>query len=312
MRRLTADDVHAALIDRWPEVLAEFIEPSFLSGKHSACPMCGGKDRWCFSNYRRRGNWICNRCGAGDGFALLQRVHGWDFATALHEVIAVAGLAELEYTSHLRKRQQRIDPEIAQPTRRVRDLLQTSCDPSGVLDVARYLKSRQVWPLPRECALRAHLAASYFEDGMFIGKFAAIVAPVVDVNEALVSVHVTYLDRGTKLGAHAPRKLLSKLTGRIGCAVRLVAATDVLGIAEGLESALSAMRLHNMPVWAALNAAMLAKFEPPPGVERLVVFADNDPVGLRSACSLRDRLSIAVDVRVPQQADWNDQARHTP
>jgi putative DNA primase/helicase len=41
---------------------------------------------------------------------------------------------------------------------------------------------------------------------------------------------------------------------------------DVLGIAEGIETALSASILFNVPVWAALTEGLLQEWVPPPDV----------------------------------------------
>jgi hypothetical protein len=68
-----------------------------------------------------------------------------------------------------------------------------------------------------------------------------------------------------------------------------------------------------MPVWAALNAGLLARFEPPSGVTTLHIFADQDEehVGERAAARLLERLQgrIACEVHLPLCAhkDFNDQ-----
>jgi putative DNA primase/helicase len=96
--------------------------------------------------------------------------------------------------------------------------------------------------------------------------------------------------------------------------VRLLPAGPVLGIAEGIETALSAAIIDAVPVWSALNTSLLARFEPPPGIERLVIYADRDEPGLLAAIRLQERLQgriragLSVEVRVPRApaADWND------
>lgn len=93
--------------------------------------------------------------------------------------------------------------------------------------------------------------------------------------------------------------------------MRLMPAADVLGIAEGIESALSAAVLDGIPVWAALNAPLLARFEPPPVAERVVIYADRDEAGLTAALRLTERLRRHVDfeVRIPPASckDFNDE-----
>jgi putative DNA primase/helicase len=126
-----------------------------------------------------------------------------------------------------------------------------------------------------------------------------------------VTAHVTYLQNGRKLSDHEPRKILTKLEGRTGCAVRLMPLRgDLLGIGEGLETMLAAHRLHGIPTWSALNTALLAKFEPPESVRALIVFADRDIAGLEAACRLFERLQgrVHLELRVPSAPakDWND------
>jgi len=100
-----------------------------------------------------------------------------------------------------------------------------------------------------------------------------------------------------------------------GGAVRLTSPDPVLGIAEGIETALAAMQMFQVRTWSALNAGGLERFEPPAGTERLVVFGDNDAngAGQRAAYALASRLAgrLTVDVRIPEQVDtdWNDVLR---
>jgi putative DNA primase/helicase len=90
---MRADEIHARLGSSWPDVLARLgIPETSLRNKHGPCPACGGKDRFRFDNKRGRGDFICNQCGAGDGFKLLQLSYGWSFSEARNRVIAAAGL----------------------------------------------------------------------------------------------------------------------------------------------------------------------------------------------------------------------------
>ena len=83
----------------------------------------------------------------------------------------------------------------------------------------------------------------------------------VDPSDAAVaqgeraSLHRTYLDRYSgKAQVAEPRKMLGSMP--TGAAVRLMEHADVLGIAEGIETALSASALFNVPCWAALTAGL--------------------------------------------------------
>ena len=309
---LRADDIHARV--DWPVVLEQLgVAGSFLRvRKAGPCPACGGHDRYTFDNRKGRGDFICRQCGAGDGFALLERVHGWAFSEARRRVIDVAGLGASSPSPIATPAGAiPIEPEIARPTARIRDLARSSCPVADCADAINYLDSRGLWPLPPQCSLRAHAGAEYFEEARRIGRYPALLASVRDIDGASVSMHVTYLSEGNKLEDHTPRKLLGPLTGRTGCAVRLVPLEgDTLGIAEGIETALSAIRLHEVPTWAAMSAPVLAKFEPPDTVRRLIVFADRDIAGLEATARLFEHLQgrVTVEMRLPSApaTDFNE------
>ena len=84
-------------------------------------------------------------------------------------------------------------------------------------------------------------------------------------------------------------------------------------MAEGIETALSAMRMFGLPVWSVLSTAMMVTWQPPSDVEEVYVFADADPKfgGQYAAYALARRLAtsgLKVRVEVPTALgiDWND------
>ena len=66
-----------------------------------------------------------------------------------------------------------------------------------------------------------------------------------------------------------------------------------LGIAEGIETALSAQAIFDMPTWAALSADGLRRWEWPHGVKRVTIFADAGDAGTQAAADLAERLKAA-------------------
>jgi putative DNA primase/helicase len=97
-----------------------------------------------------------------------------------------------------------------------------------------------------------------------------------------------------------------------GAAIRLSPATQILGIAEGIETALAAAQIFDVPVWSCLNAQGIRDFQPPADIAELIVFADHDEnyVGQAAAYDLARRLALAgkkVSVQIPQEpGDWLD------
>lgn len=94
-------------------------------------------------------------------------------------------------------------------------------------------------------------------------------------------------------------------------AVRLAKAGEILGLAEGIETALSARQLFSIPVWATLGANRLGAVTLPECVKRIYIFADTGEVGLREAYKAADtylELGIGCIVQPPEPcfSDWND------
>jgi phage/plasmid primase-like uncharacterized protein len=89
-----------------------------------------------------------------------------------------------------------------------------------------------------------------------------------------------------------------------GGAIRLFSQTRDLGLAEGIEAALAVYLWTGMPVWSAVSARMLEAVELPPGIARVVIWADRDrsKAGQSAAEKLRARLradGIETAVELP-------------
>ena len=96
-----------------------------------------------------------------------------------------------------------------------------------------------------------------------------------------------------------------------GAAVKLAPHEGCLGIAEGIETALTASSLFEIPVWAALSASGIASFPLVPGVEKITVFADHDGAGLSAARKCAERYQQAgvpgcIAYLDQINSDWND------
>ena len=97
-------------------------------------------------------------------------------------------------------------------------------------------------------------------------------------------------------GQPAPFPKNKRSLGTLGRgAVELAVPTATLGLAEGVENALSAAMLLDIPVWATLGAERFAHIIIPPTVTRLVLLADNDRAGERAVARARD--AYATDNR---------------
>jgi hypothetical protein len=124
-----------------------------------------------------------------------------------------------------------------------------------------------------------------------------------------LAIHRTFLARdGSGKAPVDPQKMM--LGPCSGGAVRLGPINDRLMIAEGIETALSAMQATGKPAWAALSTSGLRALDLPDGVRDVIVLADSDDAGEAAArdCALRwkregRRVRIA---RPPREMDFND------
>lgn len=150
----------------------------------------------------------------------------------------------------------------------------------------------------------------------------AMVARVDSPEGNLVSVHRTYLDP-TGVGKAAidePKRLMPSTSPGVtrGAAIRLFPAGNVLGLAEGIETALACHMATAIPIWACISAPGMENVSIPEQVEHVVIFADNDRSlrGERAAFKLSRQLAQegrSSEIRIPagQGEDFADQLLKT-
>jgi putative DNA primase/helicase len=171
-------------------------------------------------------------------------------------------------------------------------------------EVTKFLAARGlVGPVPP--SLRAG-SVLHLEQHPFPAMVAAVQAP----ERQIIAVQTTLIDpRGyRKAQIRVPRKTV----GALGWgAVRLAAAGEALGLAEGTEKGLAAMQLFQVPCWSTLGGGRMHRVWVPPSVRELFIFADNDDCGRaaveRTAHAHRHRRVI---IKFPPDGfkDWDDVA----
>lgn len=294
---------------RWHGILPAFgLAANLVNGKHHPCPMCGGKDRFRFINTDGNGTYICSQCGGGTGLTLLMKFKGWDFREAAMQVDKIIGNIEVRHTKP-------IDTKTA---RAIKNALWADSypvqegDPVDLYLTARDLKSRP-------SCLRTVFSLPY--RGEPVTRHPAMLAMFTGPDGKPNSIHRTWLTQdGRKAEVEQPRKMMPGSLAR-GGAIRLAEPTgEVLGIAEGVETAMSANALYGLPVWAAISEGLMRSWNPPEGIKRVVIFGDRDSswVGQAAAFELARRLTVEkradVEIKIPgystpqefNKIDWND------
>lgn len=286
---------------QWFEILTHFDLPAeALKNTHGPCPICSGKDRFRWDNKSGRGTYFCNQCGAGDGMNLLRKVKGWDFATSAN---SIRQFLRREPTFRKTSVKKKIDTNFL-----VSKLYRTSQKIQQGDPVDRYLRARRIYKYNYPKDLRTCLEC-YFERGV---NYPAMLAVVRDSNGNPSTFHRTFLHPDGKPPFGTTKKFLPG-PHPDGAHVCLGAVQAELGIAEGIETAMVCIKRFGLPVWAALTANLLGNWQPPPGLEVLHIFADNDRsgAGLKAANKLAGRmqeLGIKTNILIPDQidTDWAD------
>lgn len=287
---------------RWKSILPRFgIAAGILNGRQHPCPMCGGRDRFRFDNKQGRGTFFCNQCGAGDGVKLVMLKTGSSFERAAESI--------RECLPGSRKQEVRAPntAKLLEDRRKVWANAKQICPQD---DAGRYLASRGIQG-PYSPALRFTSDLACNDDNH--PRLPAMLALVRDGNGEACNIHRTYLLDGQKAPISSVRRMMPGQMGD-GFHIRLMPGAAEMGIAEGIETALRAADIFKMPVWSCISSGGIIGFQPPAGILRLWIYADNDAKygGQSAAYQLAHRLAtrtnIEVKVKIPDTigSDWAD------
>jgi putative DNA primase/helicase len=245
----------------------------------------------------------CFACGAhGDILTWLMRTEGCSFRQAVARAASECGMPWEEAAGE--RAVTLAAPKQLAPARDIQKWRADAAErwapavriePGSV--VARYLDSRRLWPLPEAThdVLRATMApypSELTEDdaGKAVRRWPGgrkahpvMIARISAPGVALTAVHCTFLEEradGTVGKLTLPEHCKAKrYFGPLpaGSAIRLFPPAERMGIAEGIETALSAAILNGgLPVWAAGDAGGVAKWIAPRVCRVVDIFADRD------------------------------------
>ncbi|WP_338803601.1 toprim domain-containing protein [Xenorhabdus griffiniae] len=304
MNRIKTAD---AVVGRWPEIFAYYKLPPVTGRSHfkGKCPICERKGKFRIDDRDGRGTFICT-CNAGDGWKLLTLTQGKDYKTLADEIDQLLGI-QSDKRSVVKK-----VTDVTTFRNRVTARYANLPSLKGTQGEA-YLRNRGIHVLPADnvkyCA----------EQPVRNGKLQAIWALVTDAKGALCYLHRTYLD-GDRKADIAPQKKLDSTQEESyrehapSPAIRLFPVDSTLGIAEGIETALSCKQIYGVNTWSVVNANLMKRFRVPSGVKHLIIFTDMDwnAAGHAAAMECAHSNLLAgndlekISVRWPDFGDFND------
>lgn len=287
-KQLSFETVKEKARGRWKQILmAAGIDEQYLTGRHSPCPVCGGRDRFRFTDRDGRGSFICEHCNgkqiAGDGFTLVQRFRRCSAkeSFAIVDEILNGNSAPVPVATVLPCETVKSDH-----TEQVERIWNES-RPIESGDIAdRYLRITRGLKLTSVRHLRFHRSLPYWirnDDGTWQikARYPALVAAISDVDGRLVGVHRTFLTLdGRKAPEENPKRMKACYDGSTkGAAIRLFPTATKLGVAEGVETAVACATACEIPVWAAMSAGNMELLRVPDYIREIVIFADRDSNG---------------------------------
>jgi putative DNA primase/helicase len=341
-----SERVHRLTSGRWSEVLDRAgVLVGSNPNKKTHCPLHEDqKPKFRFENKNGDGNWHCAVCGHGSGMALLMQAKGFSFIAASKLVIELfeSPGSKIAPASQPRRLYVPPTPDVTQIEYRRAAFAKVWSEARPVTQgdpVDVYLRSRIPGLADIPKVIRFHPGLAFFgippEDAKFgrnYGLHPCMVSAVVDETGLCCNIHRTFLTRqGKKLVLQEPdpedpfvlvdlptKKLMPSI-GAKHYQIRLFKPNDgVLGIAEGIETALAAMVYSSVPTWSLVATTGMVNFLVPDSINKLVIFADNDKLtekginpGLDAARRLLDsprvaqRMSdesLSVVIRTPETA----------
>jgi DNA primase len=251
-----------------------------------------------------KGFYHCFGCGAhGDVLDWWQKAEGLSFVDAVERLRREAGAAPT--AAPIRPREP-VDAE-AERKRAEARAIWTETTPIGGTVAETYLRDARAIAIGLPDCLRFHPGLRADREGSL---WPALVAAVTDAAGDLVAIQRTFLKLdGSKAPIDRPKRAL----GPVGLgAVRLAPAGTLIGLAEGIETALSAMELFRVPVWCVLGSN-LARLTLPAGVRHVVIFADRGAAGEAAATKAteryrQERRKVVVKYSATGK-DFNDELR---
>ncbi|EPR9083335.1 toprim domain-containing protein [Cronobacter dublinensis] len=295
---------------QWAMIFEHYGLPPITGKNHyrGKCPLCDSIGKFRIDDRDGAGTWICT-CGSGDGLKLITETQGKPFNEVCREIDELIGNTftrlKIPVTSSAVSLQKRVLSKFSK------------LSPLRGTSGAEYLNARGIYTLPQE-------AIRFNEKERYGGKiYQSLYSLATDDKGQLCYLHRTLLDGNRKAqlkdsaGAKRQKSLQeeSYLDHARSVAIRMFPISTTLGIAEGIETALSCKQLYHVNTWATMTSGFMKKFRVPAGVKSLIIFADRDvnsATGLAAATECAHANLLAkndlekISIYYPDNGDFND------
>lgn len=309
--------------NRWPEILSHFgFDKSFLSGKHSPCPIHGGKNGFLYKDDNGKGDWVCATCTGGrfeDGFNLIaRRDHNGNNTEAFRSVAQYLGLNgnKSQYKSNEAELKRKIEEyrkkQLEEEKRKNKDKALSKKKASAHAD-----------NIISNCVLKPHpyLQNKGIDKHVFVNTrnykvsntqavyAGALIIPICDLNDKERLIGAQFIN------PDGQRFYISGTT--IADGIHIIEGDPNLpyvGVVEGYATGLSIHMATGATIVVAFDAnGIEGKAERLKGSfigKRLVFFGDNDShkdyTGNRAAHTAAQKTNGIAVIPVMPDNDWDD------
>jgi phage/plasmid primase-like uncharacterized protein len=320
-----------AVYSAYPSLLAAFDK----KGNECPCPKTGaGKTKFSFfKDADFRGAAFHRDEGAlSDGIDVIAWIENVSKSQAMDIIVQICGgdlsSVTAQQASDIRAKflaQALISDEESAKRKRQIDKVWSGVKSPFDSPVETYLRSRGIQGDPASWNnLFFHEQLSYKEDDQSPWtKHPGMLAIVRDKEGKPLTLHRTFLADDGKGKAQVSRQkmLMAQPRDLRGACIQLdrpvqTPAGKLIGIAEGIETALSIREATGCPMWVGISDRIMEQVHFPDDVKIIIVWADIEPsgAGLRAAETLRsiwEPKGVMVIVEAPHfmeraKVDWND------
>jgi hypothetical protein len=312
----SAKELAHLLIERLDDLVPTLLPGARLNGGYwHAGNVAGeeGKSLYVYRSGARAGHWSDAAGGPQDFGDLLdlirivacngdgKRAMGW--ASSYLDLAPGEAVVDRDLAKVIAEAKRKREAEDARKIKQAQALWRQGQPIAGTL-AELYLRQRGV-TIALPGTLRFHPNLKYVESGQ---QFPAVLA-AISGRGGVTAVQRIYIGPdGRKADVKHPKMTLGR-PGNGAC--RLGVGGKLLGIAEGVETALSARQMFDLlPVWAACGPN-LASIAIPDSVDHLTIFADNGAPGRKiaeRALAAHSRPGREVLIQYPDKefGDFND------
>lgn len=315
----------------YPNLLSAFDR----KGKEFPCPKTGsGKTK--FSFFRdadiRGAAFHRDEGGLPDGIEVIAWYENVSKSKAMDIIIDICGgdlssvsASVIQHTQQVLRDAQLISPDEAAKRKANIDKIWSGVKAIQGSKAETYLRSRGIKGDPASWNnLFFHGSLKYKEDEKSPWtSHPGMLAIVRDTDSKSLTLHRTFLadDGQGKANVSRQKMMLAQPRPLKGACIRIdqpveTPAGKLIGIAEGIETALSIREATGCPMWVGISDRIMEQVIFPDDVKFVVVWADIEPsgAGLRAAETLRSILEpkgVKVIVEAPhfmnrEKVDWND------